>query len=305
MRAAGTERLAQALRRLRRDWAFTAAFVVTLALGIAANAAVFSAIDAYFLRPLPYPDARRLVDIYFDAARYPLPAGSAMSSAGYQGLRSARLLAASGLERDRNDVLVAFPGEVPQYLPVAAVTASTFRTLDVQPVLGRWISAAADRAGGPDEVDLGYRLWRSAFHGDPHVPGRVLRIRGKPYTVVGVMPPGFAFPARHNQLWTSAGLTPEELGPQELTTFNWTMIARLQPGSSRAELDAELADVLTRLERSMPQDERALFQRVGGYVTFMPWRQWLGGATRGLLLMMQIPARGAGKLDLVAQIRPE
>lgn len=296
-RWAGLEELARAFRRLRRDWAFTAAFVVTLALGIAANAAVFSALDAYFLRPLPYPDAGRLIDIYFDAARYPLPAGSSMSSAAYQGLRAARSLAASGLERDAKDVLVALPGEMPQYFPVAAVTASTFRTLDVQPLLGRWISAAADRAGGPDEADLGYRLWQSAFHGDPHVLGRVLRVRGKPYTVVGVMPAGFVFPARHNQLWISAGLTPEELAPQELTTFNWTMIARLQPGAYRVELDTELAGALARLEQSMPPDDRALFQHVGGYVTFMPWRQWLGGATRGRLLMMQL---GAGILLLLA-----
>src|SRR6185437_14440031 len=82
------EELAQALRRLRRDWAFSTAFVMTLALGIAANLAVFSALDAYFLRPLPYPQSGRLIDIYFQTAKFPLPPGS-ISGSGYEQLQSA------------------------------------------------------------------------------------------------------------------------------------------------------------------------------------------------------------------------
>jgi putative ABC transport system permease protein len=291
------EILSQALRRLRHDWAFTAAFVVTLGLGIAANLAVFSAFDAYFLRPLPFPNSANLIDIYFNAAKYPIPPGSAMSAAGYQRLRSARALAASGLESDYGDKIVAFAGEMPQYLPVCTVTASTLRTLEVKPLLGRWISPAADRKGGPAEVDVGYRLWQSALHGDAHALGSTVRINGRPYTIVGVMPPRFEFPARQNQLWISAELTPAELGPKKLTIFNYVMIARLKAGIPAAELDTQLAGVLARLDPLMQPQLRKFIQKIGLYIGFMPLRQFLGGATRGRLLMMQL---GAGILLLLA-----
>src|SRR6185437_13499188 len=174
--------IAQALRRLRRHWAFTAAFVLTLALGIAANLAVFSALDAYFLRPLPYPDGGRLVNIYFGFAHYPGPPG-VISAPAYELLRLAHALASSGLASDSGNRTVAIPGEAPRSHRVAAVTASVLETLDVQPLLGRWIGPAADRADGPAEADVSYQLWQSALHGDPHVPGRTLRISGKLYTI--------------------------------------------------------------------------------------------------------------------------
>lgn len=291
------QQLAQAARRLRRDWAFTAAFVLTLALGIAANLAVFSAVDAYFLRPLPYPSGQRLVDIYFDAAKYPLPPGSAMSAAGYEQLRSIDALSSSGVESEYGDLMVALPAELPQYLPVCTVTASALKTLAVPPQLGRWINPAADREGGPAEVDVGYRLWQNALHGDPHALGRTLRIAGKPYSIVGVMPPGFAFPARRTQLWISAALSPAELSPEQLTTFNWVMIGRLKQGASRMELQTELARETARLQRFMSPEELKIERQIGAYTAFMPLRELLGGATRGRLLMMQL---GAAILLLLA-----
>lgn len=290
------EQFAQAFRRLRRDWGFTVAFAVTLALGIAANLAVFSAIDAYFLRPLPYPDGGRLVDVYLGFAKYPGPPG-VISAPAYQRLRSAHALSSSGLARGLGNRTVAIAGEAPQSHGVAVVTASTLETLDVRPLLGRWIGPAADRADGPAEADVSYRLWKSAFHGDPHALGRALSIDGKHYTIVGVMPPGFAFPAHHTQLWISAALTPAALGLQRTAVLSWLMIARLRPGVSRAELKAELGGLLARLEQSMPPAGRGIFRQAGVYVAFMPLRQWLGGPTRGRLLMMQL---GAGILLLLA-----
>jgi putative ABC transport system permease protein len=290
------EQLSQALRRLRRDWAFTAAFVLTLALGIAANLAVFSAVDAYFLRPLPYPNSRRLVDLYMNAAKYPIPLG-VISAPLYQQLRSIRALSSSGLSGGSGNSTVVIPGETPANYQVASVTASTLGTVGVQPVLGRWISLAADRAGGPPEVDVSYGLWQSAFHGDAHALGRTLRIGGDLYTVVGVMPPGFDFPVRHTQLWVPIVLTPAMLGLQHLPDFGYAMIGRLRPGVSRVELTTEVDGVLARLERAAPPAKRVAFQRLGAYLGFMPLREWLGGATRERLLMMQL---GAGILLLLA-----
>jgi putative ABC transport system permease protein len=289
--------LSQTLRRLRRDWAFTAAFVVTLALGIAANLAVFAALDAYFLRPLPYPDSRTLVDIYMNTARIPIPPGL-ISAPLYQELRSIRALSASGLMGDgEGNFTVAIPGESVANRHVIGVTASMLRTADVKPVLGRWIGSAADREGGPSEVDVSYGLWQSAFHGDRRVLGRTLRISGKLYTVVGVMPPDFDLPSQHTQLWVPIVLTPAMLGLEHIPDFNYEMIARLRPGASRAELITELDGVLARIQQSVPPAKRLLFQRLGAYVAFMPLRRWLGGDTRGRLLMMQF---GAGILLLLA-----
>lgn len=296
--SAPLEQLSQALRRLRRDWAFTAAFVVTLTLGIAANLAVFSALDAYFLGPLPYPHGERLVNIYFGAAKYPLlPPGSAMSAPAYQRLQSIRALLSSGLLSGWGNRTIGISGEPPANHEVCGVTASTLETLAVEPLLGRWISPAADRVGGPAEVDVSYGFWQSAFHGDAHALGRTLTVSGNPFTVVGVMPSGFGFPDRQTQLWVSIELTPTVLSQQNLTNFNYTMIARLKPGASRSELDTEIADVQASLEQSMAPADRSTFRQLGGYMRFMPLRPWLGGATRGRLLMMQL---GAGILLLLA-----
>ena len=143
------EQLSQTIRRLHHDWAFTTAFVATLALGIAANLAVFAALDAYFLHPLPYPHSQRLVAIYFGAEKLSVPVASAMSAAGYRRLRSARALSASGLAVNLGNRTVAIPGEPVANHQVTALTASTLETLDVKPLLGRWIGTGADQPGGP------------------------------------------------------------------------------------------------------------------------------------------------------------
>ncbi len=300
MRGLNTDRwepLSQAARRLRRDWAFTAAFMVTLALGIAANAAVFSALDAYFLRPLAYPHGEKLVNVHFGIAKFPHGGGDWMSAPGYQGLRSVRALSSSGLATSLGNLTVAIPGEPLANDHVAAVTSSTLETLGVRPLMGRWISPASDGVGGPTEVDVSYGLWQSAFHGDPHVLGHTLRVSGNLYTVVGVMPLDFAFPSRRTQLWAPIVLKPAMLALQHVGDLNYVMVARLRRSASRAELQTEIGGVLGRLEQSMPPEDRKAFRRIGLYISFMPLRQWLGGTTRGRLLMMQL---GAGILLLLA-----
>lgn len=179
------KRIAQTLLRLRRDWAFTAAFVLTLALGIAANAAVFTVLDAHSLRPLPYSRGGRFVDLYFHSAKYPLPPGSAMSAAACQRLRSALALASSGLVSEWGGLMVAVRGEPDTNHHVAAAFGSALQTLDDRPLLGRWISRAAD-VGGPADVDIGDRLGRNAFHGDGPVLDRMFRVSAPPQPAVGL-----------------------------------------------------------------------------------------------------------------------
>ncbi|MBW4053697.1 MAG: FtsX-like permease family protein [Proteobacteria bacterium] len=220
-----------------------------------------------------------------------------MSEPAYELLRSARALAASGLVSGGGNRTVLIPGERPASERVFAVTASTLAVLGVRPTIGRWISLDADRVGGPAEVDLSYELWQRAFHGDGDVLGRTLRVSGKLYTVVGVMPRDFTFPARHPQLWVSMALKPAMLAAQNLTNFNCVMIGRLRHGMSLAQLDTGLSVLLPRIEQLMDPSDRAWMQHGGTYVASMPLRQFLGGTTRGRLLMMQL---GAAALLLLA-----
>lgn len=280
----------QALRRLGREWAFTAAFVGTLALGIAANMAVFSALDAYLFHPLPYPHSGQLFNVYLGSPKYPVPKGESMSAALYQRLHKTPAIAASGLESGYGMLTVVVPGTRPQNLSSAGATASVFRTLGVPPLIGRWIDPAADRSDGPAEVVLSYQLWQSAFGGDPHALGRTLRVSGKQYTIVGVMPRGFSFPTRSTQLWLPAVLTPTDLSMQRATDFNWSMIARLKPGISTTLLRTQLGNAFKRFEQEMPLKNRKLLQHVGAYAGFMPWRQLIGGATSTRLLFTQLGA---------------
>ncbi|MGH8126850.1 MAG: ABC transporter permease [Gammaproteobacteria bacterium] len=292
-----TSEFGQTLRRLLREWGFVVAFVLTLALGIGANGAVFTALHAYLLKPLPYPHAGRLVNVYLGARKLSFSKGN-ISAAAYKRLGKIPAIASSGLVRSwGTHVTMVIPGEQPRSLVSSHVTASVFTTLGVQPLFGRWIKPASNRPDGPSETVLSYRLWQSAFHGDHHVLGRTLRVNGKQYTIVGVMPQHFDFPTQSTVLWLPVVLYPVDFSMGRLTTINWQMIARLKPGVTSAAVNTQIKSAWTRLEQNnKPSAQRQLGQ-LGFYVNHMSWRQWMGGATTGHLRVMQW---GAAALLLLA-----
>lgn len=280
----------QTLRRLAHEWGFATVFVVTLALGIGANGAIFTALNAYLLRPLPYPHAERLANVYFDSHVLKFPQG-VISAIVAEYLGKTPGIASWGLYAggtEGNTATVISNGE-PKSVGAVSVTASLFKTLGVHPLLGRWVDPASNRPGGQSEVVISYRFWQSAFGGARDVIGKPLKINGTQYVVVGVMPQSFAFPSRSVELWRSLVLTPANLSLAQLTEYNWNMIARRAPGVSNSELGAALTTQLQRIVAQVPNGkvEAKEYQPYAGVI---PLRQWFGGATGGELLLMQLGA---------------
>jgi|HubBroStandDraft_3_1064219.scaffolds.fasta_scaffold16794_1 predicted permease len=226
-----------ALRQLRQDPVFAAAAILTLALAIGANTAIFSVVDAALLRPLPYPDPERLAEV-----------STVVRGAGFEELHTAQDGGTWEVVRDQADKLdravfsagasganFALAGRA-EHLQQQRVSAGFFRVLGVAPLLGREFSPEEDRAGGPAVVLLSHALWRRAFGADPRAVGRAVTLRGEPHLVVGVLPAGFRSDV-HADLWTPLRSSPR--GEGEGT--NYAVVARLRPGVSWAEAEAQVA----------------------------------------------------------------
>jgi len=234
--------LRYSLRLLRRSPGFTAVAALTLALGIGANAAIFSVVDAVLLQPLPYRAPERLVSIYskftgmgFDHFW--------ISPPEYQELRQ--------LTRSFEDVGGYRNGPVnvsgkDQPLRVAATvaTASALTTLGAPPERGRWFSAAEDEPHAEPVVLLGDDLWRRAFGADPRLVGRRVLVDGVDRTVVGVMPPGAQIGDERVEVWLPVQLGP--LDPKKRGNHFLNLVARLRPGVSLRQARAEMAGLVRR-----------------------------------------------------------
>jgi putative ABC transport system permease protein len=242
-----------ALRTLARTPGLTAAMVFVLALGIAASTAVFSVVNAVLLRPLPYAAPDRIV-VLLHGDRNPV------SPANYLDWRRA----AASFER-MGAAEVWSPNltgdDHPERVNALRITADIPPLLGVPPALGRPILAGEDRKGSDHVVVLGDGLWQSRYAGDPAILGRSITLDGEAYTVVGVMPPGFAFPpfwARGTQLWAPLSLEERAInrGGSSLRVF-----ARLREGSTLDQARAEMTAITARLEEEFPGTHRDLTVR--------------------------------------------
>jgi putative ABC transport system permease protein len=238
-----------AVRQLVKSPAFTAVAVLTLATGIGANTAIFSAVNAVLLRPLPYPHSDRLVEVTSTT-----PEGMRF------GVSYPDLLDLRGLTRDFTGV-AAYSTERynltgagdPREVQAAFVTADLFDVLGVQPHIGRPFTTAQDR----DPVALlGYGLWATSFGSDPAILGRSIALDGKSYTVIGVMPAGFHFPDDDIQVWTPVGgILAEE--PQALSNRGFhalNAVARLAPQATTAQAQGDLDVLAKRLAADAASD---------------------------------------------------
>lgn len=218
-----------AVRLLTKQRLFTAAVSATLTVCLGANAALFAIVDHVLLRPLPIPEADRVV---ITGNRYPkagVHSGYSTSAADYvDRLRETHVFEEQALFKvssrgiDENGV--------PTSVPVMGVTPSFFRLARVAPSLGRTFTDEETEPGRQTKAVLSFGLWQSQFGGDPSAVGRDLRIDGRPYTIVGVMPKTFDLVASDVLVWTPLALTPAE----KTVHYNdvWGYIARLKAGSS-------------------------------------------------------------------------
>jgi putative ABC transport system permease protein len=244
------------LRMLRKSPGFTVVAVLTLALGLAANTAIFSVINGVLLQPLEYPNPSQLVAIELFvpklAQKFPMVP---VNPAAYLGWSTdAKSLAGIGLVEDGVTLNLTSGGE-PKLLSADAVTANLFDVLGVTPFLGRNFSADADQAGHNHEVILTDTLWRNRFRRDPNIIGQAIALNGSPYTVVGVLPPTLHFPqadqlmpisgsATEPELFVPAVFEKWELAPD--AGFGWGAIARLKPDVRQEQATAELNVILSR-----------------------------------------------------------
>jgi len=238
-----------ALRHLGRQPGFVAVVVATLALGIGANSAIFSVIDAVLLKPLPYRDADRLVRIWSVNAP-----SKAVFVQFRQYTRSFDGIAGYGFERDVSLLRACRSADAacaPARVTAVEASANLFSLLGVGAVLGRALRDGEDRPGADRVVVLGHALWRQAFGADPNVVGMRVSIDGIPRTIVGVMPSDFALPTARTQLWYPATIDPSR-AVEYWYASNLRMIGRLRGGVTIAEATRDARAAANRARSTLP-----------------------------------------------------
>jgi predicted permease len=240
-------------RSLLRTSGFTAVAVVALALGIGANTAIFSVVNAVLLRPLAYKEADCLVTILHYGTG-PVATANYLDwrdqSRSFEAMGGADYWSPNLISHDSSD---SNPAE---HLDGLKVTQNLLPLLGIEPLLGRLFIKGEDQEGAEHEVILSYRLWHRRFHGDAKVLGKLIVLDGEAYTVVGVMPAAFKFApfwATHAELWVpnAFGESIHERGGNHLRVF-----ARLKPGVTLAQARADMAMVTGRLEKQYPATNR-------------------------------------------------
>jgi predicted permease len=237
-----------ALRQLHKNPGFVFAVILTLALGVGVNTAVFSLVNAFLLRPLPYPDPDRLGVLILHQEGVSTKSGqfvqeddNSQDGETWEMIRDsvpAAQAAAFGGTSGINLQAGPEPAASARYVQDMRVSAHYFDVLGIQPFLGRGFTDEEDRPNGPKAVILSYALWQSAFQGDPQVLGKPAILKGEPYTIVGVLPRQ-ARPTGVADLWTP--LQPHQSG--ECGGNNCEIILRLDPGATWQKVSAQLAHV--------------------------------------------------------------
>ena len=265
-----------ALRQLRRNKAFTAVAVLTLALGIGANTAIFSAVYSVLLRPLPYAHAERLVNLR-EGTGPGDSYGMVVTMGNYDTWhqRSPEFAALAGYMYASFTLTGA---GAPQQLLGFAATADYWRTLFIPPVLGRYFGPAEDHPGAPNVVVLSYALWSTTFASDPRIIGRTILLSEKPYTVIGVAPKQYAFTASAPQLWVPLALTSAQRA--EHTDHELAVVGLVRDGIAIPDAVRSLTAVQRQLAHDYPR------AGVDGSLVAKPLRDSVVGNVRTMMLVL-------------------
>jgi putative ABC transport system permease protein len=246
------------LRSLAKSPGLTAVVVLTLALGIGANTAVFSVFNAVLLNPLPYPNAERLVWLWPADARTGQAYPGAISPPDFLDYRRDATVFEHLSAYMRINVTLAGSGDA-ERVPAAAVSSGFFETLGVQPQLGHVNVLDDERKGWPQVAILSCGLWQRRFSGDPAVVGKIIHLDGKNVMVTGVMPAGFDFP-KGAQLWQPAPFGYVEM---QVRRFHFmAVIGRLRPGVSIRYADARMKSICARLAKVYPDSNAGFSSQV-------------------------------------------
>ena len=270
--------LKHGLRVLLKNPGFTAAAIIVLALGIGANTAIFSVVNAVLLRPLPFRDPARLVQIWHvpPAKSFPGMTEFAVSAANFIDWQQ---------QNDVFDKMAIYTGsslnltgrEQPEALRGAAVSADFFSTLQVQPMLGRTFTPDQDQQGHNHAVILSYGLWKTRFAANPNIAGQSVNLDGQSYIVTGVMGPKFRFPD-WAQYWTPMGWTDKQRAVRG--EHHYLVIARLKGSTPIPQAQAQMNAISTRLAQQYPEDDK------GWGAVVIPLREQIVSDVRPALLVL-------------------
>ncbi|MEZ4417208.1 MAG: ABC transporter permease [Gemmatimonadota bacterium] len=247
--------LRHGVRRLRRHPGFALTAVLTLGLGLAATTSVFSLVHGVVLRPLPYPDADRLVQMDHGATGLGIERGLGVTYGVYRFYAERATAAEATAMYSWTNATLTGVGD-PVRLAAISATPSLGVVLGVRPSLGRWLVAADAEPGAPPVVVLSHELWRTRFDADPAVVGRSVRLDGILTEVVGVAAREFAFPSADAELWQPRSVPATGVGG-----WNEMAVARLAPGASPLDLEREMTALLPVLRETT--DDPA---RMSGYL---------------------------------------
>jgi macrolide transport system ATP-binding/permease protein len=264
------------LRALIKSPRFTAIALITLVLGIAANVAIFTFVDAALIRPLPYRDASRLMEIY-DTRHMEVFTQFESSYPDFLDWRAQQQVFDGLAGYGQNQVLMR-SASGPELVPSAAVTDNFFQTIGVQPLLGRDFRAREDLATAPRYVVLSYGWWQRHF-GGKNVIGQVLTLDDQPNTIIGVLPADFHFaPVGDPDLWETLHATG---ALEQRRNLHWlNVIGRLKPGITRASAASAMTLIAERLEKQYPQSNDKLRN------TIVPINEVIVGEVRPILLVL-------------------
>jgi putative ABC transport system permease protein len=235
-----------AARSLRQSWGFTLTALLILTIGIGLNTAIFSVVDTIVFRPLPFPHPERLIRVGERLNTFGEVSTSYPNYADWS--RESKSISSAAMVNPE-DVTMS-DGRSAERLPVLNATSGVFDTLDVHPALGRAFTAQEDRKNAPGRVVITNGLWKRRFASDPKVIGRVVTLKGEPFTIVGVMPPDFRFPfVKFDAILPVR----RDVADSKRDNHSGESVARLRPGITVAQANAELAAIGRALSAQYPK----------------------------------------------------
>jgi putative ABC transport system permease protein len=243
------------LRMLAKSPGFTFVACLTLALGIGANTAIFSVVDAVMLRPFPYPEPERLVMAWETNPPRDIHTFTSSIPNYYSWVEQQSSFEELGAFELRNDNRTG--GAMPERIQGAVATSALFRALGVAPAAGRFFLPEEDQPANRFVAVLGYDYWRQRFDGDPRAIGSSLTINGETYSVVGVAPP--MRPPHRADVWRPLGVAPEESGRGN---HFLRIIGRLKPDHTLGQAEADLQTIAARLQQEFPESNEGWSVRV-------------------------------------------